>query len=70
MMVEAMEDLKEGVRVGGELLKDVRFADYQGIVGESGLQKIMGALSKTAKKVRHENKCQEDQSYESLQRRD
>ncbi len=27
MMKEAMEDVDEGVKVGGELLKDVRFAD-------------------------------------------
>ena len=27
MMVEAMEDIEEGIKVGGKWLKDVRFAD-------------------------------------------
>ena len=27
MMIEAMEDVKEGARVGGELLKDVKFGN-------------------------------------------
>ena len=27
MMTEALEEVDEGIRVGGELLKDVRFAD-------------------------------------------
>ena len=51
MMIEAMEDVEEGVRVGGELLKDVKFADDQGMVAqtEKGLQTIMDALSKTGK---------------------
>src|SRR5580692_1757056 len=31
MMLEAMEYIEEGVRVGGEPLKDVRIADGQGI---------------------------------------
>ena len=26
-MIEALEDVEEGVNVGGQLLKDVRFAD-------------------------------------------
>ena len=40
MMMEAMEDIDEGVMVGGKLLKDVRFADDQGVVADSedGLQ--------------------------------
>ena len=51
MMIEAMEDVEEGVRVGGELLKDVKFADDQGMVAqtEKGLQTIMDALSKNGK---------------------
>ena len=51
VMIEAMEDVEEGVRVGGELLKDVKFADDQGMVAqtEKGLQTIMDALSKTGK---------------------
>ena len=40
MMIEALEDIEEGVRVGGELVKDVKFADGQGMVAgtEIGLQ--------------------------------
>ena len=51
-MVEAMEDIEEGVRVGGEPLKDVRFADDQGMVAstEQGLQKVMNRLNETAKR--------------------
>ena len=41
----------EGVRVGGYLLRDVRFADDQGLVAntEKGLQKIMDRLNDTSK---------------------
>ena len=51
MMIEAMEDVEEGVRVGGKLLKDVKFAEDQGIVAQTdeGVQTIMDALSKTRK---------------------
>ena len=35
MTKEAMEDVDEGVEVGGELLKDVRFADDQAMVAKS-----------------------------------
>ena len=35
MMKEAMEDITEGVKVGGELLKDVRFADDQAMVAST-----------------------------------
>ena len=50
MMEEAMEDLEEGIKVGGNLLQDVRFADDQGMVAgsEIGLQKIMDRLNDTA----------------------
>ena len=43
MMKEAMEDVDEGVKVGGELLKDVRFADDQAMVAstEASLQKFI-----------------------------
>ena len=34
-MKEAMEDINEGVKVGGELLKDVRFADDQAMVAST-----------------------------------
>ena len=30
MVVDAMEEMEEGLKVGGRLLKDVRFADDQG----------------------------------------
>ena len=30
-----MEDVEEGVKVGGELLKDVKFADNQGMVAHT-----------------------------------
>ena len=46
MMVEAMEGIEEGIKIGGKLLKDVRFADDQGMVAEceAGLLKIMNSL--------------------------
>ena len=51
-MVEAMESIEEGIMIGGKLLKDVRFADDQGMVAgsEVGLQKIMDGLNATALK--------------------
>ena len=51
VMIEAMEDVGEGVRLGGELLKDIKFANDQGMVAqtEKGLQTIMDGLSKTEK---------------------
>src|SRR2546426_4626771 len=50
MMMEAMEDIDEEVMVGGKLLKNVRFADDQGMVADSedGLQKLMDGLVKAA----------------------
>ena len=52
MMIDAMEDIEEGVKVGGRVLKDVRFADDQAMVAttERGLQKLMDGLSASAKK--------------------
>jgi hypothetical protein len=52
MMEEAMEGIEEGIKIGGKLLKDVRFADDQGMVAgsEDGLQKIMDGLNTTALK--------------------
>src|SRR6478609_2089409 len=32
MMKEALENVEEGIRVGGELIKDVKYADDQGMV--------------------------------------
>src|SRR5207248_131361 len=52
MMIEALENIEEGIIVGGQLLSDIRFADDQGIVAstEMGLQKLMDKLNDTAKK--------------------
>src|SRR5580698_10282718 len=52
MMIEAIEDIDEGVNVGGNLVKDVKFADDQGMVAssEQGLQRLMDALATTANK--------------------
>jgi hypothetical protein len=51
MMVEAMEDVEEGVKIGGQWVRDVRFADDQAMVAstEEGLQTIMNKLNETAK---------------------
>ena len=52
MMKEAMEGVEDGIKVGGEIVNDVRFADDQRMISntERGLQKIMGRLDKTAKR--------------------
>ena len=51
MMAEALEDVEEGVKVGGKLIKDIKFADDQGIIAstEKGLQQLMDQLNSTAK---------------------
>jgi len=51
MMNEAMEGSEDGVMVGVELIRDVKFADDQGMVDlcEEGLQRTMDRLNKTAK---------------------
>src|SRR6476619_1191382 len=51
MMKEALENVEEGIRVGGELIKDVKYADDQGMVAnmEAGLQSLMDSLNTTAK---------------------
>ena len=48
----AIEDFEDGIVVGGGLVRDVRFADDQGMVAgsEKGLQEIMNKLNVTAKK--------------------
>jgi hypothetical protein len=52
VMMEAFEEVEEGITVGGRLVKDVRFADDQGIVAatEMGLQRLVDGLNNTAKK--------------------
>src|SRR6476619_7409835 len=51
MMKEALENVEEGIRVGGELIKDVKYEDDQGMVAntEAGLQSLMDSLNTTAK---------------------
>ena len=51
MMKEALENVEEGIRVGGELIKDVKYADDQGMVAntKAGLQSLMDSLNTTAK---------------------
>src|SRR6478609_5520196 len=51
MMKEALENVEEGIRVGGELIKDVKYADDQGMVAktEIGLQSLVDSLNTTAK---------------------
>ena len=48
----AIEDFEDGIVVGGKIVRDVRFADDQGMVSgtERGLQKLMNKLNDTAKK--------------------
>src|SRR6476469_431239 len=50
-MKETLENVEEGIRVGGELIKDVKYADDQGRVAnkEAGLQSLMDRLNTTAK---------------------
>ena len=52
MMVVAMEGIEEGIKIGGKLIKDVRFGDDQGMIvgNEQGLQKIMESLNSTSLK--------------------
>src|SRR6267154_3188044 len=52
MMIEVLEDMEEGVLVGGKLVSDVRFAADQGMVAstEMGLQRLMNKLNDTAKR--------------------
>src|SRR6476469_7010997 len=51
MMKEALDHVEEGIRVDGELIKDVKYADDQGMVAnmEAGLQSLMDSLNTTAK---------------------
>ena len=51
MMVEALDGVYEGLKVGRSVLKDIRFADDQGMVAEKeqGLQIIMNRLNDASK---------------------
>ena len=50
-MKEALENVEEEIRVGGKLIKDVKYADDQGMVAntEAELQSLMDSLNATAK---------------------
>ena len=50
MMRDAIDNIDEGVLIGGRMLKDVRFADYQAMVSNSseGLQRLMDGLDRAA----------------------
>ena len=50
MMKEALENVEEGIRVG-YLIKDVKYADDQGMVAntKAGLQSLIDSLKTTAK---------------------
>jgi len=52
MMKEALDDLKEGICVGGELVQPVRYADDQAMTAntEKMFTKILGETNKVAKK--------------------
>ena len=47
-----MEGIEEGIQIVGKMVKDVSFADDQGMIAgsEVGLQKIMDGLNDTASK--------------------
>ena len=51
MLKEALENVEEGIRVGGELIKDVKYANDQRMVDktDAGLQSLMDSLNTTAK---------------------
>ena len=47
-----IENVEDGIVVRGKIVRDVRFADDQGMVAgsEKGLQELMNKLNDTAKK--------------------
>src|SRR6476469_6680176 len=51
MMKKALENVEEGIRVGGKLIKDVKYAGDQGMVAntDARLQSLMDSLNTTAK---------------------
>lgn len=50
MMREVMENMQDGIQVGGSTIAEVRFADDQALLADSeeGLQRIMGRLDQVA----------------------
>ena len=48
-MTEALDDIDEGIKVGGQLIKEIRFADDQAMADSvDGLQQLMDSLSTKA----------------------
>lgn len=58
MMNEGLLELEDGVRVGGRMVKSIRFADDQAIVRnrEVGLQEMVNSLNRTTEKYEMRNK--------------
>ena len=50
MLRDALNSMNEGIRVGGHLIKTVRFADDQATLASSvkGLQRMMGKMQENA----------------------
>jgi hypothetical protein len=50
MIMETMENVEDGVKVGGQLVNAIRFADDQAMVASTnaGLQRIMDSLNRTS----------------------
>ena len=50
MMKEALEQTDEAIKIGGNIIKDIRFIDDQAMIAhtEEGLQMLMDKLSTTA----------------------
>ena len=50
MIREALDDLEEGIIIGGKLIKEIRFADDKGVLTSTleGLQKLMSSLDSVA----------------------
>ena len=48
MVREAFDDIKEGVKTGGKLVKEIRFADDTCVIAstEKGLQRLITSLDK------------------------
>ena len=63
----AIEDFEDGIVIGGKLVRDVRFADDQGMVAssEKGLQEIMNKLNDTAKKFNMKINVQKNKNHGS-----
>ena len=51
-MKESLEDLEDGIKVGGEIVKTIRFADDKAVVcsTKEGLQRMINKINRTAEK--------------------